>query len=136
MADIFVSYSRADRDTVAGIVAALEAERWSVWWDTRLRAGEQWDEVIEREINAARCVLVVWTPLSVTRYWVKVEANFALSRGILVPVAIEGAVPPLAYSLIQAADLSGWNGDARRACVPPHGGGYPREAAARAWAAA
>ena len=39
MADIFVSYSRADRDTVAGIVAALEAERWSVWWDTRLRAG-------------------------------------------------------------------------------------------------
>ena len=102
----------ADRDTVAGIVAALEAERWSVWWDTRLRAGEQWDEVIEREINAARCVLVVWTPLSVTRYWVKVEANFGLSRGILVPVAIEGAVPPLAFSLIQAADLSGWDGDA------------------------
>jgi formylglycine-generating enzyme required for sulfatase activity len=112
MADIFVSYSRADRGTVAGIVAALEAEGWSVWWDTRLRAGEQWDEVIEREINAARCVLVVWSPLSVTRYWVKVEANFGLSRGVLVPVAIEGAVPPLAYSLIQAADLSGWNGDA------------------------
>jgi hypothetical protein len=106
MADIFVSYSRADRD----IVAALEAEGWSVWWDTRLRAGEQWDEVIEREINAACCVLVVWTPLSVTRYWVKVEANFGLSRGILVPVAIEGAVPPLAYSLIQTADLSGWDG--------------------------
>ena len=68
MAGIFVSYSRADRDIAAKIVAALEAEGWTVWWDTRLIAGEQWDEVIEREINAASCVLVVWSPLSVTRY--------------------------------------------------------------------
>jgi formylglycine-generating enzyme required for sulfatase activity len=113
MADIFVSYSRADRDTVANIVAALEAEGWAVWWDTRLRAGEQWDEVIEREINAARCVVVVWSPLSVTRYWVKVEANFGLSRGILVPISIEGAEPPLAFTLIQSANLTGWDGGAQ-----------------------
>jgi len=112
MADIFVSYSRADQGTVAKIVAALEAEGWSVWWDTRLRAGEQWDEVIEREIRSARCVVVLWSPLSVTRYWVKVEANFGLSRGILVPLAIEGAEPPLAFTLIQAANLTGWDGDA------------------------
>ena len=60
--------------------------------------------------------------MSVTRYWVKVEANFALSRGILVPVAIEGAVPPLALFLDPGGGFfSGWNGDAERA---------PRSAAA------
>lgn len=52
MTDLFVSYSRADRDRVAPIVAALQAEGLSVWWDTRLRAGDHWDEVIEREIKS------------------------------------------------------------------------------------
>ena len=112
MADIFVSYSRADRDTVARIVEALKAEGWDVWWDTRLRAGEQWDEVIEREIHAAACVVVVWTQISVTRRWVREEAGFALDRNILVPLAIENAVPPLGFTRVQTANLSGWTGDA------------------------
>ena len=112
MADIFLSYSRADHDIVSNVVTAIEAEGWTVWWDTGLRAGEQWDEVIEREIKAARCVMVVWSPLSVTRYWVRVEANFGRDRNILVPVAVEGAEPPLGFTLIQAANLTGWDGDA------------------------
>jgi hypothetical protein len=35
MADIFLSYKRADAAPAAQIVALLEAEGWSVWWDTR-----------------------------------------------------------------------------------------------------
>jgi hypothetical protein len=38
MADIFVSYARAERNLVADIVNLLEAQGWSVWWDTRLDA--------------------------------------------------------------------------------------------------
>ena len=78
MADIFLSYSRSDTNAAAKIVEVLEAEGWTVWWDTRLRAGVEWDKVIEREIEAARCVVVIWSPISAIRQWVRVEANFGL----------------------------------------------------------
>ena len=117
MADIFLSYSRSDADAAAKIVHVLEAEGWTVWWDTTMRVGAQWDEVIEREITIARCVLVIWSPISVTRRWVRVEANFALDRNKLVPVSIEGARPPLAFTLTHTTDLSGWDGDPKAPSV-------------------
>jgi formylglycine-generating enzyme required for sulfatase activity len=116
MAHIFVSYKRADAARAARIVALLEAEGWSVWWDTRLSGGEHWDAVIERELEAARCVVVVWSPSSIDRdkaYWVHLEAHHGRERGILVPVTIEGSMPPFAFKLIQARDLTHWNGAAR-----------------------
>ena len=36
MADVFVSYSRIDKARVAPLVAAIEAQGWSVWWDPDL----------------------------------------------------------------------------------------------------
>ena len=55
--------------------------------------------------------MVVWSFQSIDRRWVRTEAHFGLGRSILVPVRIDGAEPPFAFSLIQAADLSNWNGD-------------------------
>ena len=40
MADIFISYSKADRDKVVVLSAYLESEGWTVWWDNQLAAGE------------------------------------------------------------------------------------------------
>jgi adenylate cyclase len=64
MADVFVSYARTDKPRVAPIVAAIEAQGWSVWWDPEIAAGQQFDDQIEKELNAARCVVVVWTPFT------------------------------------------------------------------------
>ena len=86
MADILVSYTRADQGTVRRIVALLEAQGWSVWWDTRISGGERWDAVIESEITAAQCVVVVWTPHSLDREWVRLEAHHGRRRGVLVPI--------------------------------------------------
>lgn len=36
MADVFVSYARSDKARVAPLVAAIEAQGWSVWWDPDL----------------------------------------------------------------------------------------------------
>jgi adenylate cyclase len=43
LADIFVFYSRQDKARVAPLVAALEAEGWSVWWDPAIAPGEEFD---------------------------------------------------------------------------------------------
>src|ERR1700758_3727996 len=111
MADVFVSYSRSDKDRVAPLVAAIEAKGWSVWWDPAIDAGQQFDDQIDAELQAACAVLVVWTPTSVASRWVRGEARDAAERGILVPVRFEGARLPIDVRAIQTTDLDKWGED-------------------------
>jgi adenylate cyclase len=108
MADIFVSYSRSDRDRVAPLVAALEARGWSVWWDPEITPGDEFDALIGAELEAARAVIVVWSPLSVESRWVKGEARDAADRGVLVPVRFESARLPIDVRAIHTTELDGW----------------------------
>ena len=80
MADVFVSYARADKALVVPLVAAIEAQGLSLWWDPEIAPGQQFDDQIEAEMNAAKAVLVVWTPTSVTSRWVRGEAREARRR--------------------------------------------------------
>jgi len=74
-AEIFVSYNREDRAFVANLVKELEDSGYSVWWDTRISAGSEFDSAIENALAAARCVVVVWSDNSVGSEWVKNEAS-------------------------------------------------------------
>jgi adenylate cyclase len=65
MADVFVSYSRTDKERVAPIVAAIEAIGYSVWWDPAITPGQEFDIQIAAELKKSRAVLAVWTPKSV-----------------------------------------------------------------------
>jgi len=112
MADIFVSYKREDREKVQSLVEALQGKGWSVWWDTRIGAGESWDRVIERELEAAGCVVVAWSKASVESDWVRQEAREGRERGCLIPVTIDGTRPPLEFRSVQAIGLAHWLGDA------------------------
>ena len=89
LADIFVSYSRQDKGLVAPLVAALEKQGWSVWWDPEITPGEEFDALISRELERARALVVVWTPRSVESRWVRGEARDAADRGVLVPVRFD-----------------------------------------------
>ncbi|HTI97180.1 MAG TPA: TIR domain-containing protein [Rudaea sp.] len=111
MADVFVSYARADKARVAPLVAALEAKGWSVWWDPEIVPGQEFDDKIDAEIDAAKAVLVIWTPTSVASRWVRGEAREAAERGILVPVRFEQARLPMDVRAIHTTDLDGWNED-------------------------
>jgi adenylate cyclase len=115
LADIFVSYSRQDRERVAPLVAGLEAHGWSVWWDPDIAPGEEFDSLISRELDAARTLIVVWTPQSVESRWVRGEARDAADRGVLVPVRFDQARLPIDFRALHATDLDGWNGDRHHA---------------------
>src|SRR5579863_7576755 len=108
MADVFVSYSRSDKSRVAPLVAAIQAKGWSVWWDPAIDAGQQFDDQIDTELEAASAVLVVWTPTSVASRWVRGEARDAAERGILVPARFEDARLPIDVRAIQTTDLDKW----------------------------
>ena len=111
LADIFVSYARADHERVAPLVAALEAEGWSIWWDPEISPGEEFDAMISRELERAKAVLAVWTPISVNSRWVRGEARDGADRGLLVPVRLDGARLPIDFRALHTIDLDGWNGD-------------------------
>jgi adenylate cyclase len=111
MADVFISYARGDKARVAPLVAAIEAQGWSVWWDPAIEAGQHFDDQIDTELQAASAVVVVWTPTSVGSRWVRGEARDAAERGILVPVRFEDARLPIDARAIQTTDLDRWDED-------------------------
>ena len=108
MSDIFISYASDDKSRVEPLAEALEAQGWSVWWDRAIPAGREFEDVIEEAIDAARCIVVVWSDKSVSSRWVRTEADEGANRQILVPVLFDNVKIPLAFRRIQAANLIGW----------------------------
>jgi formylglycine-generating enzyme required for sulfatase activity len=109
--DIFISYSRDDRERIRVLARALEARGWRVWWDTNLLPGETFDRVICAALEAAKVVIVAWSKVSVDRDWVLNEADEGRRRNILVPVLIDRVDVPLGFRRLQCANLTEWNGE-------------------------
>lgn len=105
MADIFISYSRNDRNRCEAIRDALEALKVSVWFDAGIGAGSSFDREIEREIGAAKALLVLWSEASVESDWVRNEARTGKERDGLIAVQLQPCQLPLEFRSIQAEIL-------------------------------
>ena len=113
MVDVFISYKAEDRRRVVPLVQALEADGLTVWWDAHIAGGVDWRDSIEEHLDAARCVIVVWSKRSVGREgrFVRDEATRAQRRETYLPVRIDKVEPPLGFGETQAISLTGWSGD-------------------------
>lgn len=105
MADIFISYSRNDRDRCTAIRDHLEALKVSVWFDAGIGAGSSFDREIEREIEAAKALLVLWTEESAESDWVRNEARTGKERSGLIAVQLRPCQLPLEFRSVQAEVL-------------------------------
>lgn len=107
MADIFISYAREDAARAAALAEALASVGWSVWHDDSIRAGAPFDAVIDQQLDAAACVVVIWSRASVDSNWVRAEASAADDQGKLVPVSFEPDLRlPVRFRQIQVAHLT------------------------------
>jgi TIR domain len=70
MADVFISYAKADRTLALKLAAMLEAEGWKTWWDTSLIPGDDFRNEIMTELGRARHA-------SIKSDWVRSEAGRA-----------------------------------------------------------
>ncbi len=151
MADIFISYKREDRARITPLAQGLEARGYTVWWDLELIAGQKWGKKIKAELDAAKCVIVVWTTQSVAAdrtyvsEWVENEADEALKRDVLLPVLLDEGRVAWTHQKVQYATLVGWTGDANAPGftgilrgVTEHAGARarPEEVELAAWTAA
>ncbi|HKY10123.1 MAG TPA: TIR domain-containing protein, partial [Candidatus Binatia bacterium] len=97
-----------DRGRAQMLATVLSNHGWSVWWDRKIPLGKSYDEVIENALAQAKCVIVLWSAVSVASEWVRNEASEGRRRQILVPVFIEPVDAPLAFRLLNGANLIDW----------------------------
>lgn len=112
MSDVFISYSRNDREVAQPLAQALTAHGLSTWWDREILIGSNFAGEILAQLTAARVVCVLWSTSSLTSEFVYDEARRANQEGKLLPVRIADVEPPLGFGALQTLDLIGWNGDA------------------------
>lgn len=110
MADVFVSYAHANLGPVKRICSGLEQSGFKLWWDDQLKAGDDFALVIERELDAAGCVVVVWSQAARNSLWVRAEATEALDANKLAQVKLDGVKPPLPFTVLEMLDLRHWQG--------------------------
>lgn len=103
---VFLSYSSADRKAAVAVVRVLEHAGFRVWWDGLIEGGERFSHIIEAELAHARAVVVLWSKSSVTSHWVQDEATRGRESGRLVPLTIDGSLPPLGFGQFQSIDVS------------------------------
>jgi|CXWL01.1.fsa_nt_gi formylglycine-generating enzyme required for sulfatase activity len=109
MSDIFLCYSRTDIDVALQLANRFEKENWSVFIDQQTRVGLRWHKEIERELHAARAVVVLWSATSRDSDFVLEEAEYGKHKEILFPAFIESVEFSYGFSRIQTADLIDWN---------------------------
>jgi TolB-like protein len=117
MTNVFVSYARPDKERVEPIVAFIDSVVGDVWWDDRLIAGEYFTDEVERRLNEADFVVVVWTPTSVRSKWVMDEAAVGRDAEKLLPVCLDGQIAPLGFRHVHATDFSKWDGTPNDKCA-------------------
>ncbi len=118
MADVFISYAREDRSDAAAIAAALEGTGFTVWWDRKIQSGAEFSADIERELIAAKAVIVCWSENGAASRWVKDEAGFAADAGKLLALTLDGGPPPLGFRQFHSLDFSARNFSTDEAAFP------------------
>ena len=95
--DLFVSHASEDKEAfVRPLVAALEAEHLSVWYDeSEFRPGDRLIQSIERGLSRSRFGIVVVSPAFLEKRWPRAELDaltnreFATGGSVLLPVWLD-----------------------------------------------
>ncbi len=111
VADVFISYVGEDRHIAERIARGLEGAGLSVWWDRHIHGGVDFAAEIERQLDAAKIVVVLWSASSLDSKWVRDEAQHARDENKLIPVRLDRVQPPLGFRQAQVLDFTGWDGD-------------------------
>jgi len=104
-ADVFISYKRQERSEIGAIAERLGELKLRVWFDADMRSGSAFDREIDRQVRAAKAVLVCWSPGAVESDWVRAESAIGRQRGVLAAALVKECDLPPPFNLVHADDL-------------------------------
>jgi len=98
-ADVFISYSREDKDKVTALAEKLRASGVAVWMDVGgIDAATMWSEEIVNALDSAKVLLLMVTPASVSSHNVAKEVVLTSERkGHILPVHLEPTQIPAGF---------------------------------------
>jgi hypothetical protein len=105
MADLFLSYTHQDTNRAETLARLLEDAGLTVWWDRQMVPGDKIHDVVDEEIEKAKAVIVLWSPISVKSDWVRGEAQTAHELAKLIPIKIEECKLPVNYRGIHTPEV-------------------------------
>jgi hypothetical protein len=111
MVDVFISYSRTNREIVARLAEAVKGEGYALWWDEELPPHLSYGDVITEKIGSAKAAIVVWSRPAAASEWVRAEADVARNQKKLIQVSVDDSMPPLPFNQIQFASIADWQGE-------------------------
>lgn len=89
MSQIFISYSRRDRDYALKLSGLLRQNNLPVWIDDRIDVGEEWTQAIVDSIKASKIIIVLVTAHAESSEWVRREVLIAQRfRKIIFPLLL------------------------------------------------
>lgn len=112
MVDVFISYSRNNRDRVRALADAVKALGYVVWWDDELPPHKSYGDVITEKITNAKAAIVCWSADAAQSEWVRAEADLARNQKKLIQTSYDEVMPPMPFNQIQFASLADWQGQA------------------------
>ena len=78
--DLFLSYSRQDRDLAKRLARDLKARDLKVWWDRwEMEVGDSLPRKIAEAVSRSACFAIILSPDAVDSPWVQKELDFALA---------------------------------------------------------
>jgi TIR domain len=104
--DVFVAYSRLDTKLCEDFIIQVRRQELEVFYDQFIRGGQEWREMIARNILGCAVFVVILSNNSVASQEVKNELNLAIKHGKkIIPLLVEPVELPGSFDLI----LSGLN---------------------------
>lgn len=106
MADVFISYSRLDRERVRPLAERLASLGYSLWWEPSDQPRQTSIDDRARALEEARAVLAVWSMNGRNAAELHADAAAALDAGKLLQLRLD-APPPAPFDTLAAADMAG-----------------------------
>lgn len=107
MVDVFISYSSKDRAFASQVAQSLEQNGYDVWFDRDdIRAGEIWDDAIQRGLQASQVMLLIVSPNAMQSSHVKDEWSYFHSKGKpIIPLRLQDAEVHFQLHRLQRVDF-------------------------------
>lgn len=105
---LFISYARVDKPLVEQIIEIFREGGHDPWFDHRLLPGQEWKQVLLKQIRECDVFAYMLSPEAVKSEWCQWEFAEAVKLGKpIIPVLLQKNTPiPVALSCYQYADFS------------------------------
>ena len=98
-ARVFIAYSRKQREEAKMLYELLSKHGKAVFWDAKIHAGATWRQTIQKALDDATHVVVIWTIDAAESDEVEREVSYALSEGKVIIPILSKDIPKLPYHL-------------------------------------